>query len=166
MSLNTKQKRFAHEYAVDHNGAQAAIRAGYSPRAAKETAFRLMANVAVKQLVAKLDGEKRVELGVEAAEVLQRLEWLWEQASELVPKIWKGEPVTWLDPEVGDYVQVTQFRSAAVAVKTVELMLRLAGLETSRSTVEMTGEVVYTLTLDRDLSAENDPTPKESEYRS
>ncbi len=54
MSLNAKQKRFAAEYSVDHNGAQAAIRAGYSEKTAKQTASRMMANVAVKQLVAKL----------------------------------------------------------------------------------------------------------------
>ena len=50
--MNAKQKRFAEEYSVDHNGAQAAIRAGYSARTAKQTASRMMANVAVKQLVA------------------------------------------------------------------------------------------------------------------
>ena len=33
--LNPKQERFCQEYAVDLNGAQAAIRAGYAPTHAK-----------------------------------------------------------------------------------------------------------------------------------
>jgi len=36
MSLNPKQSRFVDEYLIDLNAAQAAIRAGYSPRTAKE----------------------------------------------------------------------------------------------------------------------------------
>jgi phage terminase small subunit len=153
MSLNVKQKRFAEEYSVDHNAAQAAIRAGYSANTAKEAGSRLMARVAVKQLVAKLDTEKRRELGIEAATALARLEELWEQASQLQPKIWKGKPVTYRDPATGEVIPITEFRSAAVAAKTLEMMIKLAGLDAaSRSTVEHFGEVVYTLHLDRDLS--------------
>jgi len=46
VDVNPKQKRFAQEYAIDHNGAQAAIRSGYSEARARHTASRLMANVA------------------------------------------------------------------------------------------------------------------------
>ena len=42
MSLSPKQSRFIDEYLIDLNGAQAAIRAGYSPRCAKEQASRLL----------------------------------------------------------------------------------------------------------------------------
>jgi phage terminase small subunit len=163
MSLNVKQKRFAEEYSVDHNAAQAATRAGYSAKTAKETGSRLMARVAVKQLVAKLDTEKRRELGIEAATALERLEELWEQASQLQPKIWKGKPVTYRDPETGEVVPITEFRSAAVAAKTLEMMIKLAGLDAaSRSTVEHFGEVVYTLHLDRDLSKDPQNGSEES----
>ena len=40
--LTTKQARFVQEYLVDGNGAQAAIRAGYSPVCAKVSASRLL----------------------------------------------------------------------------------------------------------------------------
>jgi phage terminase small subunit len=40
--LTKKQALFAAEYAKDHNGMQAAIRAGYSPKTAGEQAFRLL----------------------------------------------------------------------------------------------------------------------------
>ena len=40
--LTPKQELFVHEYLKDQNGAQAAIRAGYSPKTAKVTAFQLL----------------------------------------------------------------------------------------------------------------------------
>ena len=152
MSLNAKQKRFAHEYSVDHNGAQAAIRAGYAAARAPQTGSRLLANVAVKQLVAKLDAQKGAELGIEGKEALAQLRSLLAEARVLQPKVWKGEPVMYTDPDTGEVKTVTEFRSAAVAVRAVELMCRLAGLDTVRSSTEVFGEVVYKLTLDRDLS--------------
>ena len=42
LNIRSKQSRFVREYAVDCNGAAAAVRAGYSPRSAKVTASRLL----------------------------------------------------------------------------------------------------------------------------
>ena len=41
MALTDKQKRFCEEYLIDLNATQAAIRAGYSPKTAEQTASRL-----------------------------------------------------------------------------------------------------------------------------
>lgn len=48
--LTAKQERFCHEYVIDLNATQAAIRAGYSKKAAKEVGSRLLtyANIAGK----------------------------------------------------------------------------------------------------------------------
>ena len=40
--LSPKQKAFVAEYLIDHNAAQAAIRAGYSIKGARQTAFKLL----------------------------------------------------------------------------------------------------------------------------
>lgn len=56
--MNTKQKLFVAEYVVDHNGAAAAVRAGYSPARGKETGYRLLQIPAVSQAIAKLDTER------------------------------------------------------------------------------------------------------------
>lgn len=40
--LTIKERRFVEEYPVDWNGTQAAIRAGYSPKSAKDTAYELI----------------------------------------------------------------------------------------------------------------------------
>lgn len=49
--LNAGQQRFADEYLVDLNGTQAAIRAGYSPKAAAQQAFVLLRNPKVQAAI-------------------------------------------------------------------------------------------------------------------
>lgn len=53
MALTDKQKRFCEEYLIDLNATQAAIRAGYSPKTAEQTASRLLRNVKVQEYIAK-----------------------------------------------------------------------------------------------------------------
>lgn len=53
MALTPKQKRFCEEYLIDLNATQAAIRAGYSPKTAEQTASRLLRNVKVQEYIAK-----------------------------------------------------------------------------------------------------------------
>lgn len=46
--LTAKQRRFVQEYAIDLNGTQAAIRAGYSPKTARSIASENLQRPAVK----------------------------------------------------------------------------------------------------------------------
>ena len=140
--MNEKQRRFAQEYSVDHNATAAAVRAGYAESRARQTGHEMLQKPEVKQLVAKLDSEKRAELGIDGKDALQQLDWLYEYASELLPRVWKGQPVTYTD-DTGEVKTVGEFRSAAVAVRAVELMLRLAGLDQARSAADIFGEVVF-----------------------
>ena len=55
--LTPKQRRFVSEYLLDLNATQAAMRAGYSPKAANRQASRLLSNVDIMAAVAK--GERR-----------------------------------------------------------------------------------------------------------
>ena len=57
MALTDKQKRFCEEYLIDLNATQAAIRAGYSPKTAEQTASRLLRNVKVQEYIAKRQNE-------------------------------------------------------------------------------------------------------------
>jgi phage terminase small subunit len=57
MALTAKQKRFCEEYLIDLNATQAAIRAGYSPKTAEQTASRLLRNVKVQEYIAKRQKE-------------------------------------------------------------------------------------------------------------
>jgi len=59
MALNAKQRAFVAQYLIDKNGAQAAIRAGYSEKTARTIASELLAKPDIKDAVEK--GLKRIE---------------------------------------------------------------------------------------------------------
>jgi hypothetical protein len=153
--VNAKQRRFAEEYSVDHNATAAAIRAGYAEGTARQQGSRLLAKPDVAQRVAKLDDEKNAELGLEAGAVIDEILQTFQEAVKQQPKIWKGKPVTWTD-DGGEVHLVTDFRSAALAGRMLELLFKKAGFDVSHTAVDHPGEVVYTLHLDRDLSRESE----------
>jgi phage terminase small subunit len=65
-----RRQRFIDEYVVDCNGAQAAERAGYSPRSARVTASRLLSDANIQASIkAKLD-EKAERNELTADEVI------------------------------------------------------------------------------------------------
>ncbi|SEN69925.1 Terminase small subunit [Roseovarius tolerans] len=76
--LTWKRDVFCSEYLKDRNATQAAIRAGYSERTAKEQGYRLLTNVHVKARVNELMSERAQRLEIETTDVLQRL---WEKAT-------------------------------------------------------------------------------------
>lgn len=73
MALNDKQRRFAEEYIVDLNATQAAIRAGYSAKTAKQQGQRLLTNVDVQRHLSAAQAERSKRTKVDADWVLQRL---------------------------------------------------------------------------------------------
>lgn len=52
--ITAKQERFCQEYIIDNNATQAAIRAGYSVKAANREGSRLLSNVVLMDKVAEL----------------------------------------------------------------------------------------------------------------
>ncbi len=56
--LTAKQERFCQEYVIDLNATQAAIRAGYSEKTAKEQGSRLLTNVNLQKRITKLQKER------------------------------------------------------------------------------------------------------------
>lgn len=71
--LTEKQRLFVHEYLVDLNATQAAIRAGYSEKTAQEQSSRLLSNVMVKEAVQKAMDERSERVEVTADRVLEEL---------------------------------------------------------------------------------------------
>ncbi len=63
--MSPKQQAFVREYLVDHNGAAAAIRAGYSPKTSKQKAHQLTKKLAVEiaggEFLADAKAERRRE---------------------------------------------------------------------------------------------------------
>lgn len=71
--LNPKQERFCVEYSADHNGTQAAIRAGYSEKTAYSLAERLLRKVEIKKRVVAIDAKHTESVDLKADAVLRAL---------------------------------------------------------------------------------------------
>lgn len=71
--MNAKQKRFCDEYLIDCNATQAAIRAGYSPKTAKQMGQRLLTFVDLKTYIDEQLERMHNEKTADAQEVLEYL---------------------------------------------------------------------------------------------
>lgn len=71
--LNAQQLRFIAEYLIDLNATQAAIRAGYSAKTAKQQGNRLLTNVDVQRAIAEAQYKRAQKTETDAAFVLKRL---------------------------------------------------------------------------------------------
>lgn len=71
--MTPKQERFCEEYLIDLNGAAAAIRAGYSPRSAKEQAAKLLTKGNIHVRVQQEMAERSRRTGITQDRVLLEL---------------------------------------------------------------------------------------------
>lgn len=78
-TISDKVRMFCKEYLIDFNGAQAAIRAGYSARSARETAYDLLHKPAVIELLQHEMSKRAQRTEITADKVLQDL-WAIAQA--------------------------------------------------------------------------------------
>jgi len=73
MQQGDRQALFVAEYLVDRNGAQAAVRAGYSPRSARQIAHRLLTKADVAAAVQEGSQAVATRLGITRDDVLKGL---------------------------------------------------------------------------------------------
>lgn len=71
--LTPKQRRFVSEYRKDLNATQAAIRAGYSKKTARQQGERLLSNVDIATLVAKKTQEQLDKADLTAEKVISEV---------------------------------------------------------------------------------------------
>jgi len=84
-ALTVKQRRFCEEYLVDFNATQAAVRAGYSPRSAKQQGSRLLTNADLADHLATLVRERERRTEITADAVLQDLRTVADRCLAAVP---------------------------------------------------------------------------------
>lgn len=73
MVLTPKQARFVTEYLVDLNATQAAIRAGYSAKTARQMGTENLSKPVIAEAIAQGQKKRSDDTGITAAWVLQRL---------------------------------------------------------------------------------------------
>lgn len=71
--LNEKQKLFCHEYIKDLNAAQAAIRAGYSEKTARQIGSKLLTNIDIASFVQSLADQRVERVKVDTDTILKEL---------------------------------------------------------------------------------------------
>lgn len=71
--ITRKQAEFCHQYLIDLNGKQAAIRAGYSAKTAEFQAARLLSKDKVKAYLASLQSKSRALTDITKEEILTEL---------------------------------------------------------------------------------------------
>lgn len=73
MALSPKQRQFVQEYLVDLNATQAAIRAGYSAKTAKQQGARLLTNVDVATALSEAQAKRAERVEITQDMVLKEL---------------------------------------------------------------------------------------------
>lgn len=71
--LTDKQKKFCEQYVLDFNGAQAAIRAGYSEDTAKEIASENLTKPNIQEYLAQLKSQAASEYGITKQQLIDEL---------------------------------------------------------------------------------------------
>jgi len=104
MALSPKQRRFVDEYLIDLNATQAAIRAGYSEKTARQIAQQNLSKLDIQDELSKriAEREKRTEITQDA--VLRELAKIGFADIRKVVK-W-GDGIAVLDEDSGDMVAV------------------------------------------------------------
>lgn len=118
--LNEKQLRFCHEYIIDCNGTQAAIRSGYSEATATSMASRLLTNVKVLQKINELKAEVAEKLKIDAAWIMSRFKEISDRCMTATPVMVRTDD-GWV--ESGEY----QFDSSG-ANKATEMLGKMIGV--------------------------------------
>ncbi len=113
--LTEKQKLFCREYIIDLNASQAAVRAGYSKKCAKEQGYRLLTYAHIQEELSELSKSRESRLEVSADYVIQTIVDTIQRCAQGEPMLdRKGSPVIGYDPLTGDEKQLYKFDSAAV----------------------------------------------------
>jgi phage terminase small subunit len=98
--MTPKQEKFCHEYLVDLNGAQAAIRAGYSENGAAVVASRLLSKANVASCIKELRDVATEKAGLSVQYVLDGL-------TEIAERCMQKRPVMKWDYQRKEMIQVT-----------------------------------------------------------
>lgn len=101
--LTERQERFCREYIIDYNATQAAVRSGYSKKAACTTASENLRKPNILARVRELQKEQRERLCITADWVIMSLVDVYEKCMQLQPvMVWDSEQKKKV--ESGEYV--------------------------------------------------------------
>lgn len=129
MLPNPRQEEFCQQYVIDYHGTKAAIKAGYSKKTANEQASRLLANVNIKERIAKLQEEKAERNKLKADDIIQELRALgfWS-INDFIKKGNLIKDISRLDRSMAKPV---------IGIKTKETQITVGDATTKETTTEL-----------------------------
>lgn len=160
-SLTEKQLRFIREYAVDFNGEQAAIRAGYSPNGARVQASLLLTNINIKRGIREIaEANCRISADVTRERIILELarmsfynptdfmEWSVDENGREIFRLKDSSLLT--DAQAACIQSVTQ-TNAGISIKfhdkkgSLELLARHLGMLNDKLNVNVAGTVTHSV---------------------
>lgn len=149
--LTAKQQRFCDEYLTDLNATQAAIRAGYSEKTARQTAAENMSKPYIKEYLDKRMAEKEKLLIADQDEVMRYL-------SSVMRREKKESVVVTLNKENAKYVpdENGTMRKQTVKEEIPQVIEIPAKLSDANKAAELLGKAygLYTDRVETDLDME------------
>jgi phage terminase small subunit len=118
---SNKIKLFVKEYLIDLNATQAAIRAGYSKKTAKQAAQRIMSRDDVKELLQKEMGQRAERTGITADYVLNTIHETVERCRQAYPVLDRRGNQVYAETPDGEMLPAYAFDSKGV-LKGCELL--------------------------------------------
>lgn len=128
MSLNAKQKKFVDEYIKDLNATQAALRAGYAEKSARQQANRMLTKDHIKSAIQEQVDSMHKKSIADAEEVM-----------EFLSKTMRGEITTEELTNTGSVVDVTP--ALPQRIKAAELIGKRHSLFTDNLNVNSKSDV-------------------------
>lgn len=131
--MTPKQQRFVDEYLIDLNATQAAIRAGYSKKTARQIADQNLSKIYIKEAIAKALMARSIETKIDATYVLNQAVKLHERCMQEI------EPFT---DRKGEHIHDEKGRPLYVfnstgAAKALELVGKHVNIQAFQDNVNM-----------------------------
>lgn len=129
--LTPKQQRFVSEYLIDLNATQAAIRAGYSKKTARQIGEQNLSKLDISKAIAEAQGKRSERTDINQDYVIKTIVETIERCSQAKPVYDRnGEPVMIETPD-GKLAPAYKYDAANV-LKGAELLGKHLGMFTDR----------------------------------
>ena len=147
--LTDKQERFIHEYCIDHNARQAALRSGYSASTCGAQASALMRDVRIKRRIRENLRDLFTRLNISAERLLrERAAVAFFDPASLIDAQGRPVPLHEIDPEVRSALAISYQQKGEV------LILRVRNLNRNPALAVLEKRVAELRELDREEEEE------------
>ena len=118
--LTDKQARFCEEYLIDLNATQAAIRAGYSEKTAREQAAQNLSKLNIQEKIAELKAERAKRTEMTQDSVIQELAAVARAEVKGVRAVDKLKALELLGKHLGMFVERYEVNAAEIEKRIAE----------------------------------------------